>query len=266
MVPPTTHGRPTVRPSDRKDPIIRSPSRDDAHRPTSPASTTATAFTTATAAPTWEEGIVVGSGRLGAVAHGPADAITVSLAHERWFPPVNPRPHAPDLRPRLDAIRRALLAGDPDTATAELMAGARDSGYGDDLVWTDPLGICATLVIRTAGGVADMCRTMDPAGGESAIAWTDVAGGRHALRLVAPRDGSACWLALESDRDSVTAVELGLGAGDTTALYTGGPDASAAVRTSLAGGARGILAAEAGAGDDALRSVTAVDAPGAGSA
>ncbi|MWK61148.1 hypothetical protein DOU07_02600 [Clavibacter michiganensis subsp. michiganensis] len=266
VVPPTTHGRPTVRPSDRKDPIIRSPSRDDAHRPTSPASTTATAFTTATAAPTWEEGIVVGSGRLGAVAHGPADAITVSLAHERWFPPVNPRPHAPDLRPRLDAIRRALLAGDPDTATAELMAGARDSGYGDDLVWTDPLGICATLVIRTAGGVADMCRTMDPAGGESAIAWTDVAGGRHALRLVAPRDGSACWLALESDRDSVTVVELGLGAGDTTALYTGGPDASAAVRTSLAGGARGILAAEAGAGDDALRSVTAVDAPGAGSA
>ncbi|RII92824.1 glycoside hydrolase N-terminal domain-containing protein, partial [Clavibacter michiganensis] len=147
MVPPTTHGRPT----DRKDPIIRSISRDDAHLTHS--------FTTATAAPTWEEGIVVGSGRVGAVAHGPADAITVSLAHERWFPPVNPRPHAPDLRPRLDAIRRALLAGDPDTASAELMAGARDSGYGDDLVWTDPLGICATLVIRTPGGVADMRRT-----------------------------------------------------------------------------------------------------------
>ncbi|WP_435093994.1 glycosyl hydrolase family 95 catalytic domain-containing protein [Clavibacter michiganensis] len=146
------------------------------------------------------------------------------------------------------------------------MAGARDSGYGDDLVWTDPLGICATLVIRTAGGVADMRRTMDPAGGESAISWTDLAGGRHALRLVAPRDGSACWLALESDRDSVTVVELGLGAGDTTALYTGGPDASAAVRASVAGGARGTLTAEAGAGDDALRSVTAVDAPGAGDA
>ncbi|WP_308726748.1 glycoside hydrolase N-terminal domain-containing protein [Clavibacter sp. VKM Ac-2542] len=241
-------------------------SRDDAHRPTSSASTTAPVFTTATAAPTWEEGIVVGSGRLGAVAHGPADAITVSLAHERWFPPVNPRPHAPDLRPRLDEIRSALLAGDPDTATAELMAGARDSDYGDDLVWTDPLGICATLVIRTAGGVADMRRTMDPAGGESAISWTDLAGGRHALRLVAPRDGSACWLALESDRDSVTVVELGLGAGDTTALHTGGPDASAAVRASVAGGTRGTLTAEAGAGDDALRSVTAVDAPGAGSA
>ncbi|MBP2456970.1 hypothetical protein ABID70_002494 [Clavibacter michiganensis] len=221
-------------------------------------------FTTATAAPTWEEGVVVGSGRVGAVAHGPADAITVSLAHERWFPPVNARPHAPDLRPRLAAIRRALLAGDPDTASAELMAGARDSGYGDDLIWTDPLGICATLVIRTAGGVAGMRRTMDPVGGEAAIAWTDLAGGRHALRLVAPRDGAACWLALESDRDGEVTVELGLGAGDATALDTGGPDASAAVRASVAGGARGILTVEAGAGGDAVRAVTAVDAGRAG--
>jgi alpha-L-fucosidase 2 len=220
---------------------------------------------TATAAPTWEEGLVVGSGRIGAVAHGPADAITVSLAHERWFPPVNPRPRAPDLRPRLDAIRRALLAGDADTASAELVAGARDSGYDDGLVWTDPLGICATLVIRTPGGVARMRRTMDPAGGESAVEWTDEAGGRHALRLLAPRDGdgAACWLALESDRESATTVELGLGAGDATSFDTGVPDASAAVRASVAGGERGILTAEAGAGGDAVRAVTAVDAGGA---
>ncbi|MBF4618600.1 glycoside hydrolase N-terminal domain-containing protein [Clavibacter sp. VKM Ac-2873] len=244
--------------ADRKDPIIGSPSRDDAHH--SPV------FTTATSAPTWEEGILVGSGRVGAVAHGPADAITVSLAHERWFPPVNPRPHAPDLRPRIDAIRRALLDGDPDTATAELMAGARDSGYGDDLVWTDPLGICATVVIRTPGGVAGTRRTMDPVGGESAIAWTDLAGGRHALRLLAPRDGEACWLALESDRETEAVVELGLGAGDASALVTGGPDASAAVRATVAGGARGILTAEARAGDAALRTVTAVDAGDPGSA
>ncbi|RIJ45312.1 hypothetical protein DZG00_14935, partial [Clavibacter lycopersici] len=215
---------------------------------------------------------MVGSGRIGAVAHGPADAITVSLAHERWFPPVNARPHAPDLRPRLDAIRAALLAGDADTASAELLAGARDSGYGDDLVWTDPLGICATLVVRTAGGVAGgaagMRRTMDPVGGEAGIEWTDLTGGRHALRLIAPRDGAACWLALESDRETDTVVELGLGAGDATSWDTGVPDASAAVRASVAGGERGILTAEAGedgadadgAVGGAVRSVTEVDA------
>lgn len=210
--------------------------------------------------------MIVGSGRIGAVAHGPADAITVSLAHERWFPPVNARPHAPDLRPRLDAIRRALLAGDADTATAELMAGARDDGYGDDLVWTDPLGICATLVIRTPGGAVGLRRSIDPAGGEVAITWTDGDGGRHALRMVAPRadggtsDGGALWIALESDREHDVEIELGLGAGDATSLDTGVPDASAAVRASVAGGARGILTAEAGDGAVAVRSVTAVDA------
>ncbi len=207
--------------------------------------------------------MVVGSGRIGAVAHGPADAITVSVAHERWFPPVNPRPAAPDLRPRLEGIRRALLAGDADAASAELMAGARDSGYGDGLVWTDPLGICATLVIRTPGGAARMRRTLDPAGGESAVEWTDDAGGRHALRFLAPRDGAACWLALESDRAAEVTLELGLGAGDATSFDTGVPDASAAVRASVAGGERGILTADAGAADEAVRSVTAVDAGGA---
>ncbi|WP_194244887.1 glycosyl hydrolase family 95 catalytic domain-containing protein [Clavibacter capsici] len=257
--PPVVWCRPQRIDADRKGPIIRSLSRDEAHHLDSPAPV----FTTATAAPTWEEGVVVGSGRIGAVAHGPADAITVSLAHERWFPPVNPRPAAPDLRPRLAEIRRALLAGDADTASAELMAGARDSGYGDGLVWTDPLGICATLVIRTPDGVTRMRRTMDPAGGESAVEWTDAAGGRHALRLLAPQDGEACWLALESDRAVEVALELGLGAGDATSFDTGVPDASASVRASVAGGARGILTAEAGAGDDAVRSVTAVDAGGA---
>ncbi|MFT2690316.1 glycosyl hydrolase family 95 catalytic domain-containing protein [Clavibacter zhangzhiyongii] len=226
---------------------------------------TAPVFTTDTAAPTWEEGVIVGSGRIGAVAHGPADAITVSLAHERWFPPVNPRPAAPDLRPRIDAIRGALLAGDADAASAELTAGARDSGYGDGLVWTDPLGICATLLIRTPGGVgADgMRRTIDPAGGEVAIAWADRDGGRHAVRLVAPRDGAACWIALESDRATDVEVALGLGAGDATSFDTGVPDAAAAVRASVAGGARGILTADAGDGAHSVRAVTAADAGGA---
>ena len=225
--------------------------------------------------------MIVGSGRIGAVAHGPADAITVSLAHERWFPPVNARPHAPDLRPRLDAIRRALLAGDADAATAELMAGARDDGYGDGLVWTDPLGICATVVIRTPGGAVGMRRSIDPVGGEVAIAWADGDGGRHVVRMIAPRadgvgadargegsgtasagrsDGQALWIALESDREHDVELELDLGAGDATSLDTGGPDASAAVRASVVGGGRGILTAEAGDGAVAVRSVTAVDA------
>lgn len=111
-------------------------------------------FVTATNAGTWEEGLIVGSGRVGAVAYGPADAITISFAHENYFLPVNPRPDAPDLAPVRRRLRDALLSGDADTASAALSHGVRASGYGDDLIWTDPLGLCATLTIRTPGGVS----------------------------------------------------------------------------------------------------------------
>ncbi|WKK70337.1 hypothetical protein Q0F99_10555 [Rathayibacter oskolensis] len=221
-------------------------------------SRTATPFVTATDAPTWEEGVIVGSGVLGAVAHGPADAITVSFAHERWFLPVNARPDAPDLAGVRDEIRRALLAGDADTASAALAAGARASGYDDGLIWTDPLGLCATLTVRTPGGVAEARRLVDPLLGEVAVEWTDGSGGRHALRLIAPRGTASVWLALESDRPTSTVVELGLGAGDATSFETGVPDASEAVTATATGGERGLLVADAGEGADAVRaSVTA---------
>ncbi|SMH43001.1 hypothetical protein SAMN06295885_2127 [Rathayibacter oskolensis] len=220
---------------------------------------TASVFVTATDAPTWEEGLIVGSGRIGAVAHGPSDAITVSLAHERWFLPVNARPDAPDLSPVRDDLHRALLAGDADAASAALADGARASGYGEGLIWTDPLGLCATLTIRTPGGVTETRRLIDPLAGEAAVEWTDLEGGRHALRLLAPRGGESAWFALESDRETTTTIELGLGAGDATSFDTGVPDASAAVTARVEGGDRGLLIADAGEGRDAVRASVAAD-------
>ena len=73
---------------------------------------TESAFATATAATTWEEGLIVGSGRVGAVLSGQPDAITITFAHERYFLPLNARPDAPDLTSALGEIRGALLAGD----------------------------------------------------------------------------------------------------------------------------------------------------------
>ena len=216
-------------------------------------------FVTATNAGTWEEGLIVGSGRVGAVAYGPADAITISFAHENYFLPVNPRPDAPDLAPVRRRLRDALLSGDADTASAALSHGVRASAYGDDLIWTDPLGLCATLTIRTPGGVSESQRTIDPLLGEVAIEWTDLDLGRHALRLIAPYGSESVLLALEADCESTSILELGLGAGAPTSFDTGVPDASAVVNASFEGGARGLLFADAGDGPTAIRAaVTAV--------
>jgi len=216
-------------------------------------------FVTATEAPSWEEGLIVGSGRIGAVAYGPADAITISLAHERYFLPVNPRPDAPDLTPVRERLRDALLSGDADVASEALGDGVRASGYDDGLIWTDPLGLCATLTIRTPGGVAESQRTIDPLLGEVAVEWTDLELRRHALRLIAPHGGEYVLLALESEPESTSIIELGLGAGAPASFDTGVPDASAAVSASVDGGARGLLMADAGDGSTAVRAaVTAV--------
>ncbi|TCL83266.1 MULTISPECIES: glycoside hydrolase family 95-like protein [unclassified Rathayibacter] len=226
-------------PRARKEPIISS---------IDSASSRTDLLVTATAAPTWEEGLIVGSGRVGAVVHGPADALTVSLAHERYFLPVNARPAAPDLAGVRDELRSALLAGDADAASEALTRGARSSGYDGGLIWTDPLGICATVSIRTAGGVASSRRLIDPRLGEVAVEWTDLDGGRHAVRLIAPHGGESVRLCVESDRDGESVVELGLGAGDATSFDTGVPDASAVVEASVEGGATGRLVALAGTG------------------
>jgi hypothetical protein len=226
-------------PRARKEPIISS---------IDSASSRTDLLVTATAAPSWEEGLIVGSGRVGAVVHGPADALTVSLAHERYFLPVNARPAAPDLAGVRDELRSALLAGDADAASEALLRGARSSGYDGGLMWTDPLGICATVSIRTAGGVASSRRLIDPRLGEVAVEWTDLDGGRHAVRLLAPHGGESVRLCVESDRDGESVVELGLGAGDATSFDTGVPDASAVVEASVEGGAVGRLVALAGTG------------------
>ncbi|MCA4131728.1 glycoside hydrolase family 95 protein [Arthrobacter sp. M4] len=210
-------------------------------------------FVTATDARCWEEGLIVGSGRIGAVAYGPADAITISLAHERYFLPVNPRPDAPDLAPVRERLRDAFLSGDAEVASAALGDGVRASGYGDSLIWTDPLGLCATLTIRTPGGVSESQRIIDPLLGEVAVEWTDLELKRHALRLIAPHGGESVVLALEAECESTSIVELGLGAGAPTSFDTGVPDASAAVNASVEGGARGLLVADAGDGSTAVR-------------
>src|SRR5665648_508817 len=182
-----------------------------------------TVFDTETEAPMWEHGLVVGGGSVGAVIFGPADRQVVSLSHERFFVPTNPSPAAPDIAP-----------------ASRLMAqAAHASGYADGLVWTDPLGICATLVITSSGGTVQARRTVDLFHGEVSVRWRDRSGGSNALRMLIPRGEQTVWIGLESELGMQTVLELGLDGSADTALDTGVPDASTAVRAALTGGSHG---------------------------
>lgn len=176
--------------------------------------------------------------------HGPPGRQVLTLAHERFFVPTGPRPPAPDVRPVLADIRRAVATGDAGAASELLTAAIRASGYPDGLIWTDPLGICATLTLRTGGAAdASLEREVDLVHGEVATLWDDEAGGRCVLRVVAPRDEPAVLVRLETERDLAVTWHLALGGAQETALDTGVPDGSTAIRVDLAAGLDGRLRA-----------------------
>ena len=211
-------------------------------------------FRTRTPAPTWEHGLLAGSGRLGAVLHGPAQRQVITLSHERFFVPVNPRPRAPDLRPVLDDLRRAVLTGDADHAGDLLTEGLAADGYPDGLIWTDPLGICATLTLAVAGVTEELSRSTDLSLGEVAVDLRDGRDGRCAVRVITPRDDETAWVAIESDHEVVVDLALSLGGALDTALDTGGADSSAAVAVTLVGGRDGRVEAVT---SEAIATVTA---------
>ena len=197
-------------------------------------------FTTRTPAVTWEDGLIVGSGRVGAVVHGAPDRLLISLAHERFFLPANPRPDAPDLRAVLPEMRARLQEGDAAAASDALNSAARDAGY-DGLVWTDPLGMCATLSLATPGGVASFSRTTDLAHGVVSVAWKDDSGDEHRVHVAAPRGTDSIRVAVESDAATRTAVRMSLDDVPDDEAASFAPDYSGAVEAVVHDGDAGLL-------------------------
>ena len=214
-------------------------------------------FSSVSAAPTWESGLVVGSGRVGALLFGAPGALTVSLSHERFFLPANPTPKAPAISGALDGIRHALLEGDNELASEVMTKAANMAGF-DSLIWTNPLAICATLTLRsTATGAEPTIRRIDLEHGEAAFEWDDPEGGLVTVRMLAPRGTETVALALEAQRPVVFELELAISREAAESAPTGAGDYSARVRSEVEPGAVGILRAT-GAGHDELSATTSV--------
>lgn len=197
-------------------------------------------FTTHTPAPTWEDGLIVGSGRVGAVIHGLPDRLLISLAHERFFLPANPRPAAPDLRAVLPEMRTRLRAGDGAGASGAFERAATASGH-DGLVWTDPLGLCTTLSLTTPGGASEVSRTTDIARGVATVAWLDESGAGHRVHITAPRGTDSVRIAVESDAETSVRVRMGLDDVHDGEAASFAPDYSGVVSATVHDGAVGRL-------------------------
>lgn len=167
-------------------------------------------YFTESSAESWEEGMVVGSGHVGALVYGNPGKLIISVAHERFFIPANPVPEAPLVANRLPAIVDAVLVGDSKSAGQILEKVAIEHGF-DDLVWTNPLGMCANLRICSSVPVSEShVRAINLSRGEVATSWQLFDGGALTIRVVAPRGCESVGVSFESDSDLDLMLDLGM--------------------------------------------------------
>ena len=125
-------------------------------------------------AASWEQALVSGNGRYGAMVLGqPADEVIV-LNHARLFMPLH-RPLPPvDTASHLAGIRQMMADGQYQRAADYVVELSHQEGWGDKR-WTDPFIPAFDLQVKmeARGEVKDYARSMDFSTGVAAVRWHD---------------------------------------------------------------------------------------------
>jgi hypothetical protein len=170
---------------------------------------TETAWST-TAAKTWDEGILAGTGTVGAIVYGTPERHTLVLAHERFFVPANSRQPAPQLASALPQVREALAAGKEDIAADIVEDALRGQDWDPDtLVWTDPLGPIAQVEWSPeVEGWSDYRREISLTSGNISVSWTTPTGARAGLKVTTSHGSSELEIELWSEEAVVGLLDL----------------------------------------------------------
>lgn len=153
----------------------------------------------------WEEALITGNGKMGALVMSQALDETVILSHERIFLPIHEPLPAPDTGAHLPEIRRMLKNGENQTAADFVVDLSRQEGYGNKR-WTDPFIPACDLRVSMSphGDVRDYTRSLDFETGVAAVRWTDDRG-MFTRRTFASRLANAVVMLLEGPRGQVDA-------------------------------------------------------------
>jgi alpha-L-fucosidase 2 len=129
-------------------------------------------FVSTSMARRWDDGLVAGTGTVGAVLHGTPDCHVIDVAHEEFFFTIMDDRPAPTLAAVLPVVQRLMLDGDAGTAAAQIDQRAAECGFAD-LIWTDPFVPAAsvTVVPSAAGTTMNYRRTSRFDTGEISAQW-----------------------------------------------------------------------------------------------
>jgi len=134
-------------------------------------------FVSRQAADNWEQALVTGNGKLGAMVFGVPLDETIIVNHGRLYLPLNPPLPPPATAPLLSEMRRLMAAGTYQKAADLVVTTADQAGYRGKR-WTDPfIPACdLNLHMEPRGQVNDYQRSVNFANGVAAVNWNDERG------------------------------------------------------------------------------------------
>ena len=169
-------------------------------------------FVSQTLATTWEEALISGNGKIGALVMGHPQAERITFSHERLFMPWEESQPVIDMAPHLGRIRKLIDQGEYREA-AEFVADLGSKQGYDELRWTDPLVPAFDLKIDMADSSVprNYFRSVDFQTGVSSIRW-EGQDGTYVRRLFVSRPDNVAVLSLRcSTPDSINCcVKLGM--------------------------------------------------------
>ena len=131
-------------------------------------------FVSRHAAASWEQALISGNGKYGALVYGQPLDETIVLNHARLFMPLNePLPPVETGSHLLD-LRRMMAEGQYQRAADYVVELSKKAGYGEKR-WTDPFVPAFDLKVRMTpnGAVQAYARAVDFSTGVASVKWKD---------------------------------------------------------------------------------------------
>ena len=135
-------------------------------------------FVSSQPAANWENALISGNGKFGALVYGQPLNETIVFNHARLFMPLHEPLPPVDSASHLMEIRRMLAAGEYQQAADFVVKLANEEGYGGKR-WTDPFvpAFDMSVTMAASGAVGNYSRSVDFSTGVVAVNWSDSRGG-----------------------------------------------------------------------------------------
>jgi hypothetical protein len=167
-------------------------------------------FVSLKAATHWEQALVSGNGKYGALVFGQPINETIVLNHARLFMPVNEPLTPVNTGAHLAEIRRMIADGQYKRATEYVVELSKTEGYGEKR-WTDPYipAFNIRVNMKPNGEVKDYSRSVDFSTGVASVNWSDTKGDFQ-RKLFVSRADDAIVLLITANKKGIVNCTLKL--------------------------------------------------------